>query len=270
MTQDRTPFTFGIPLIAREATRNWPLVEALLGLTLRSVAAQTDADYRVVIAGHDAPSCVDDDPRITFLPADWKAEPVRADNLDAGRKKHAINAHVAAEGGGFLMFLDADDWIDTRLVATCRAGITAEHVGGIVTTGFAVDAQGLKAAPIPHPAIFDQDFHRICGSTTIARIEPGSDDPLRRDPHAILHEHYRWIEVAAEHGGQVARLDLLGAYLVNTSQNHSETHGPFADWRRSFTAAVSHEGEPVDDAFAARFGLTRDAIAAVVETVGRG
>ena len=24
------PFTFGIPLIARSATRNWPLVEALL------------------------------------------------------------------------------------------------------------------------------------------------------------------------------------------------------------------------------------------------
>ena len=31
------PFTFGIPLIARAATRDWPLVEALLDLTLTSV-----------------------------------------------------------------------------------------------------------------------------------------------------------------------------------------------------------------------------------------
>jgi hypothetical protein len=49
------PFTFGIPLIARAASDDWPLVEHLLDLTLRSVLAQRDGDFRVLLAAHDLP-----------------------------------------------------------------------------------------------------------------------------------------------------------------------------------------------------------------------
>jgi len=70
------PFTFGIPLIARTATRTWPLVKALLNLTLTSVRGQTDADFRIVIAGHDRPYTAPDDARTTFIAADWPAEAV--------------------------------------------------------------------------------------------------------------------------------------------------------------------------------------------------
>jgi hypothetical protein len=94
------PFTFGIPLIARSASRNWPLVEALLELTLTSVRSQTDQDFQIVIAGHDRPDLSLDDLRTTFIAADWPAEAVRADNLDSGQKKHAINQRVLARGGG--------------------------------------------------------------------------------------------------------------------------------------------------------------------------
>ena len=106
------PFTFGIPLIARSATRNWPLVEALLDLTLTSARNQTDQDFHIVIAGHDRPDVLLDDGRTEFIAANWPAEAVRADNLDSGRKKHAINELVHERGGGLLMFLDADDWVD--------------------------------------------------------------------------------------------------------------------------------------------------------------
>jgi hypothetical protein len=94
------PFTFGIPLIARASARHWPLTEALLGLTLASVQAQTDQDFRVVIAGHDRPDLPSADGRVRFLEADWPAEPVRPDNLDSGRKKHAISRFVREGGGG--------------------------------------------------------------------------------------------------------------------------------------------------------------------------
>jgi len=40
-------------------------------------------------------------------------------------------------------------------------------------------------------------------------------------------------------------------------------HGPYADWREAFTAAVNREGDLMDDAFAARFGLTVDRICSV-------
>ena len=50
-------FVFGVPLIARGSCRDWALVDALLALTLRSVFAQRDADWTLVVAGHDQPDC---------------------------------------------------------------------------------------------------------------------------------------------------------------------------------------------------------------------
>jgi hypothetical protein len=254
------PFTFGIPLVARSTARNWRLVEALFDLTLSSVRAQTDQDFRVVIAGHDEPQMAGGDPRVTFIRAQWPAEPVTVDNLDSGRKKHAINQFVLARGGGLLMFLDADDWVDRRLVAAARAMIGQDRLGGVIDAGFATDLRNLRAAPIPHPGIFDGEFHRLCGSSTIARLDPESSDQLRRDPYQVLHEHYRWIEVAREHGDEPLRLPLHGNYVINTSVNHSEIDGPFAAWRQSFSHAVSREGEDIDDRFLGQFGLVLDQI----------
>ena len=42
-------------------------------------------------------------------------------------------------------------------------------------------------------------------------------------------------------------------------------HGPYADWREAFTAAANREGAAIDDAFAARFGLTLQQICRVAE-----
>ncbi|HJU19523.1 MAG TPA: glycosyltransferase family A protein [Stellaceae bacterium] len=255
------PFTFGIPLIARAAARDWERIEALFSLTAASLQAQTDRDFRVVIAGHDRPRAALD-ARFSFLQADWPAEPVRADNRDSGRKKYAINAQVRDGGGGLLMFLDADDWVDARLVATARARIGLRLSGGLIETGFAVDFRTLRAAPLPHPRIFCGGFHRLCGSSTVLRLAPDDPDPLRRDPYQILHEHYRWIEAAQEYGLSLAPLPVSGGYVINTAENHSEIHGPYAAWRRDFARAVGREGAAIDAAFAARFGLSLEDVRA--------
>jgi hypothetical protein len=60
----------------------------------------------------------------------------------------------------------------------------------------------------------------------------------------------------------LARLPVAGNYLINTSENHSEVHGPHSGWRRAFTAAVNRQGRAIDDATAARFGLSLDQIRA--------
>jgi hypothetical protein len=133
----------------------------------------------------------------------------------------------------------------------------------VIGAGFATDLQRLRAAPIPHPRVFDGEFYRLCGSSTIARLDPHSPHALRRDPYKVLHQHYRWIEVARQHGTEPARLPVCGNYVVNTSQNHSEIDGPFSDWRRRFRDAVSHEGEDIDDRFLARFGVRLAQIQAV-------
>ncbi|MFW6333165.1 MAG: glycosyltransferase family A protein, partial [Thermodesulfobacteriota bacterium] len=200
--------------------------EALLHLTLTSVLAQTDSDFRVIIMGHDRPEALPDDSRIAFVKANWPAEAVRADNRDRGRKAHAINQLVLENGGGLLMFLDADDWVDVNLVETAHSMIGPDHVGGLIETGFAADFQTLRAAPLPDSGVFPDAFHRICGSSAVSQLRPGDPDPLRGNPYPVLHEHHRLVETAKAHGADLARLPVAGSYVINTSDNHSEVHGP--------------------------------------------
>jgi hypothetical protein len=256
----RIPFTFGIALVPRANARDWPLVEALLDLTLASVRAQTDPDFRVLLACHDRPRLRRDDPRVELVEAGWPVEPPDPHNDDSGRKKHALNDLVLARGGGLLMLLDADDWVDTRLVEAARAAVGPDVVGAVVEDGLAADFRTLRAAALPDPHIFADAFYRVCGSSTVAHLRPDAADPVRRDPFTALRSHHRWAEAADELGVRLARLPVQGAYLINTSENHSDLHGPHADWRRGFTAAVNRHGRPLDVALAVRFGLEMERI----------
>ena len=143
------PFTFGIALVPRANARDWPLVEALLDLTLASVRAQTDPDFRVLLACHDRPRLRWDDPRVELVEAGWPVEPPDPHNDDSGRKKHALNDLVLARGGGLLMLLDADDWVDTRLVEAARAAVGPDVVGAVVEDGLAVDFRTLRRQRSP-------------------------------------------------------------------------------------------------------------------------
>ncbi len=260
------PFTFSISLIPRDAAGDWNLIEALLDLTLSSVRAQTDPDFRVVIAGHDRPEADFDDPRIDFLQADWDIQPPGPHNTDAARKQEVIRERVQNHGGGLVMQLDADDWVDVRLVETARSVIRPDDVGGVIETGFMADLQSLRVAPLPAPGVSRLEFHRLCGSSIVARLRPDAGDPARRDPWSSLYSHHIWVDLARERGLDVTEIPVSGSYLVNTSENHSELHGPHASgWRRSLTERVGPEGEPMDDALARRFGLRLDRVRAVSE-----
>lgn len=258
MTQ--VPFTFAVAVMARTTARAWSVVEALLGLTLRSVLGQTDQEFRVLLAGHDRPGCLPRDQRIEFHEVDWRVEAPGPHNDDGGRKKHLLNDVVLKRGGGYLMWLDADDWVDRRTVEITRAAM-GERIGGVITTGLAIDIQTLKAAALPDGRIFGSDFHRVCGSSTIARLRPEDADPLRRDPFTHLRSHHRWIEEAEARGAELARLSLTGGYLINTSENHSDLYGPHVDWRRGFTRAVNRFGAVLDGATLDGFGLNMDHLA---------
>ena len=262
----RESFFFGIPLIARSCAADWRRVGDLLELVLRSVLAQTDGGFTLFLAGHDAPESwielTRGDPRFRFLKADWDPERPTSRNDDGGCKKWMIKERVHAAGGGLLMYLDADDLVDRRLVEVARARMRPEHVGAVVDGGIILDFSSLRAVRLPHREVYDGAFLELCGSSTIGRVEPASADPVRRDPHEALGSHHRWPEAAAETGVALARLPLRGAYLVNTAENHSELHGPFAEWRQALNAAVAREGTPMDRQTAAAFGIDLDLLAA--------
>jgi len=255
------PFTFGIPLIGRSAARDWVLVEHLLALTLRSVRAQEDQDFRVLLAAHETPGpwqLLAGDPRFTVLAADWPVQPPTSANDDGGRKKWLIKQRVREAGGGLLMFLDADDWVPRELVRVARAQIRPDQAGAVLGDGFALDFASGKAMRFPITGAFEGAFHQLCGSSTIGRIVPGAADPLGADPHATLGSHHQWPEAARSIGASLAWLELPGAYLVGTGENHSEHHGPLGEWRRQVTRAVRLHGRPLEAEQAARFGQELD------------
>jgi hypothetical protein len=265
------PFTFGIPLIARAASDDWPLVEHLLDLTLRSVLAQRDGDFSVLLAAHDLPEPwrrVEADARFVRLAADWPVAAPTAANDDGGRKKWLIKQAVRERGGGLLMFLDADDWVSRDLVGTARATIAPGDVGAIVADGFALDYGTLRAVPFPLGDGFA--FHQLCGSCTIGRIVADAKEVVRHDPHALLGSHHEWADNAARLGVPLARLPVGGVYMVGTGQNHSERQGPFADWRRAVTEAVGRNGTPLDQPLAEMFGQDLAALKPPPGDVTRG
>ena len=264
-----TAFTFAIALTPRANARDWALIEALLDLTLASLRAQTDPDWRALVAVHERPRLAVADERISFVDVDWQIESPGPYNDDSGRKKHLLSDIVRDRGGGYLMVLDADDWVDRAFVAAARAAIGADHVGGLIHEGLAVDFRTLRAAPLPHPELEGLPFHRFCGSCGVALIRPGAASEIRRDPFSVLRSHHRWVEVAAEHGEGLVRLPVSGAYLVNTGENHSDVHGPYAEWRRGFVARVNAIGQDLDAGTATRFGQDIEALRAASGRLSR-
>ena len=256
-------FAFGVPLIARAVASDWPLVDRLLSLTLRSVLAQDDGDFAFVLAAHDRPAAWDmvaGDPRFELVLADWTPQPPNAPNDDGGAKKWLVKQRVGASGGGLLMFLDGDDWVPRDLVRRARGAVTDAHVGGVVSEGMALDWQSGRLCRFPLPGGFAGPFHSLCGSSTVARVTPGGADELARDPHLVLGSHHQWPERAAELGVSLAAIPAAGLYMIGTGQNHSEHQSPVADWRRAITEAVRAAGEPLDTATAASFGQNLPAL----------
>lgn len=251
---NKEQFYFGIPLIGRSAARDWGRVASLLQSTLRSILAQTDPDFRVIVAGHERPSCwgrfAGADERLAFVEADWPAASPTCANNDGGRKKRLIMERVLRSGGGLLMYCDADDLVDRRTVELGRALIGTEIVGGLVRDGVAMDARSGRALPLPDEVAFDGAFHELCGSSTIARVKPG-----KRLPHDLLGSHHQWQQTAEEKRVPIIDLPLFGGYHVNSGENHSENQGRYSAWRRHFSRAVAERGRPLTRGERKRLGL---------------
>ena len=252
------PFTFGIAVMARATARDWGRVRRLLELTVRSAEAAAAHDplgaARVVVVGHERLEL-----GAESVAVDWPAPGRSAfqDQMDdAGRKQRLIQRRVLDGGGGLLMLLDADDWVQTGFVAAARAALGPGGVGGVVERGALVDLRSRRTAGLPDPRIFDGSFHQVCGSSGVFRLRPEAADPFRRNPLSALRVHSRWAEEARARGAALASIGAEAAYLVNTGENNSETVGPHADWKAGVVREVNRLGRPMTEADAARWGLS--------------
>lgn len=216
-------FYFLICLKARKYCRNWPLVEANLRDTLRSLQNSTDNGWQAIIACHDIPElhplAAD---RITFVHAAFSPpELVEQFMRDKSRKKNLggewINAHCPNEGA-YIMFLDADDLVHKDLVAFVLSD-NNRH-GYTVSNGYTLDISRGTLARQPK-------FHQRCGSCFIGFFQR-TDLPVKgcktRPYFSQLKHHKNMAEVAKEHGHRVRPLPFPAVtYLINHEESYIYT-----------------------------------------------
>src|SRR5260370_35184119 len=135
---DMPSVVFLIPFATRRFKSKWETSCAHLRQTLRSIQNSTNGNYRVVVAGHEAPDFdVGFDSRFYFLPLDhplpsYDNWPV-ASRLDKLHKIAAAwNYAKLTWNPKYVMKLDADDFISSRLVdwlgkANGEAGYLIKH-----------------------------------------------------------------------------------------------------------------------------------------------
>lgn len=217
--QPDEPFWFVIPLRGKAASKDWDRVCRLLRATVRSALNQSDPDFGVLIACHDAPDLGDiADPRIVILQDDFPLPTnLREQSHDKQSKKRMAAAEVRRRGGGYFMLLDADDFVSRRIVAHVRA--TRERDGYYIPHGYEYFAEDGVIRPLGN-------FHRLCGSCYILRFDkvglPEHRDSADPTPFDRFTNHRLVLETAAELGMSLAPLPFPGAvYLKENGENHS-------------------------------------------------
>ncbi len=214
------PLTIGIPLLSQKVSPDWSKSCGLLEQALASIANQTVACERVLIACHERP--------VLKIPAGLDVEfiEVRFDyprySLDCAtdqyRKKEEIGERHRRYGGGRLFFLDADDVIERNFVAAI-ARIEAKAI--VLRRGYKLDCATDKVIVLPR-------FWRRCGSCAVV---DWTRDELPEVAHAeagstlrdLLNvRHYNWPGFFEARGWPTAFVDEpLVMYVTNHGQNRS-------------------------------------------------
>ncbi len=116
---------FVSPIVSRRYADDWEGVERGLAATVRSLSRQTDPDWKIMVIGGDEPRlpCELAD-RMEFVEADLMIDdPTRKGRreIDKQRKQYCGYVELRRHMPEFVMPLDYDDLVSTRLVEYVRA-----------------------------------------------------------------------------------------------------------------------------------------------------
>lgn len=164
--------TVAVPLISRTASGNWERVVSCLETTLRSILAQTNPRWELILCGQDKPATLPQDPRISFLlfPTDKGSPQVNDKYLKIPYILQQFAASPARDG--YFFILDADDIIHPELfdyMLSC-----GERGGYIIDKGYMLDAASghlawMGPADELHPNA--TAFYLHCGSCSAIRLD---------------------------------------------------------------------------------------------------
>jgi hypothetical protein len=222
--------TFLIPVRHPDNSPDWSRLKANLAQTVRSIAAQTNDDWRGIIIANEGADLPELPERfsvewVTFPPNQRhdKGSAPTEDFLDAFRMdkgRRVLRGMLRARDSRFFMIVDDDDFVSARI--TQYAVEHPDANGWVIDLGYVWNDGG--SILYRHPAL-----NHVCGSSLIIRsdlyqLPPSFEKATPEYIKDMLGSHRRIGALLAERGTPLATLPFPGAiYRVGHSGSHSQT-----------------------------------------------
>ena len=242
---DMPSVVFLIPFASRRRKSKWEIACAHLRQTLKSIQNSTNGNYRVVVAGHEAPDFdVGFDSRFYFLPL--KHPFPSHDNYGVAVKLDKLTKIAAAWNyakltwnPNYVMKLDADDFISSRLVDWL--GNANGEAGYLIKHGWLWRSESRYL--IQRTEYFD----RVCGSCLIVR----SDLADKNGPFLTEVEGARLDETSSRFAARdhysLVPGSGISTLLLNDSHQRYEAQFSYLGYKLSsvpFSAVVYRTSNP--------------------------
>ncbi len=241
-------FYFGIPMIPLSYTRDPQGALALLRTTVASLLRQTDPNFQIWIAAEETLPLGFRDPRIHWLHSPPQARGWK----DMRWRQTRIAAQLRNAGGGWLMFVDADDLVSRRVVRHVRSH--RERADGFLArVGWEYDCRAMRIRLAPR-------FWNMCGTSLAIRWRPEelpespSSEPC--DEYILTARNHSFWPAGCRDRGKVMRAFPFppAVYRIfhgdNLSLQGSFQHG----WKRAVWRNVVPALRPTQG-FREEFGL---------------
>jgi hypothetical protein len=232
---------FVVPLKSARVAKSWDYVSLLFERCLRSICAQTTAEFKVLVLHHERPAIAFNHPAVTYVRVELPVPDPRdhtALNQDKFRKRFRGFLLARELAATHMMNVDADDCVSNRLAAWVR-----EHP---TEPGWYFDSGYFYRDRARTIFLKRGGFHFWCGTSHIFRrdlveVPPGTEAP---DGYlsALRADRLRcWL----------APLSFPGAIYVNTKGfegNHSRRDA-WSDYKANPKIALHRVKKRIDELF---------------------
>ena len=236
-------------------------VEALLEMSLRSVCAQTDPDFAVVVVCNVRPDLQFHDPRVIFHVVDFPPGSPQPGTIthepivkrDKGTKKLSGLLLARRFDPDYIFFFDADDLVSRRVVefANARVGQPGWYVDGGYVISLATRRIQRKHGLVRYcgTSLMPNARALYAGGDLDSRLdETASQDELLSEVSPtfvedIVGDHVHMVRYFAEHGLRMRPLPFrAAAWVQETGEN-------------VVAARTTDSGIPVNRRFREEFGF---------------